>query len=984
MATKLTSAIELTDQVNISGDLIVPVETTNPSSPSKGQLWFNDTNDTFNGYNGSTVVTLSGGSGGSAVGSLDDVYSNGAAITVDNGAITLTDATTGSENTLALVKSGAGSGNIIDIQANAALTGNMIDIDANLGIASKAIYIDCGAGARTGNDIDVKDDSTGNHSVFNIEKSGAGASVGFDYQESYNGSSASFGAKFTLDANDGIDTTCIQAVRGAGIRTAPVIDINDGSTGSAHIIDIDLTGVYTGNIFDFASSAAATGNVLYLELDNAVAMTAIHVRGSGVRTEPYIELIADQTGSADMIDISCDGAFTGDAVAIDMNAAVGANALFIDAGNATRTAPLILTTFDGNGTTTGGTLWDINVTNTGAAANPLFDIDVTGVYTGNIVDVALGAASTGSVIYADMNLGVAAPFATIDAGGTTRTADLFEITFDGDGNVGVFDINVTNTGTGNLIDFDITGIHAGNCIDITYGTAASTGDAVSLAMGTNVAGSALVITGAGSRTDDLIKIDDSSTGNSHIFDINFTGIYTGNCIDITYGTAAATGTAINIATGTNLAGNAIAITTAGARTAPVINVVGAGTDGGTDDHIILITQSGQLDSNMIQLTYDTAASTGDCIGISMGTNVAGSALAINGTGSRTDDLIKIDDDSTGNSHIFDINLTGVYTGNVLDIAYATAAATGNAINISMGTNLAGQAIDLTLTGARTDAGIKVTDDSTANAPCIDLNFSGVRTGNAIDITYGTAAATENAIDLNMGTNVAGDAINIASAGTGDGCGIDIAHTGNLADGSALVKISSTGSPAAADGNIVEIIQATGAGVVGNYALYIKATGANVEGLKVDDGAVVFDETLTVTGATTLSSTLGVTGAATFTAGQQSASVARTATAAPGGTTGVIADGTTFVTVTCDDANKVVTLPTPTPGNIVYITEFTTGFELRSSDPATVAINGGTGANAESAVPSTAALVVCTCISATKWICYMYDADGDGAKVEAAA
>src|SRR5690349_12180070 len=67
--------------------------------------------------------------------------------------------------------------------------------------------------------------------------------------------------------------------------------------------------------------------------------------------------------------------------------------------------------------------------------------------------------------------------------------------------------------------------------------------------------------------------------------------------------------------------------------------------------------------------------------------------------------------------------------------------------------------------------------------------------------------------------------------------------------------------------------------------------------------------------------------------------ARTATAAPGGTTGVIADGTTFVTVTSDDANKVITLPTPTPGARVELINGGTGYELRSSAPATVGING---------------------------------------------
>jgi len=96
--------------------------------------------------------------------------------------------------------------------------------------------------------------------------------------------------------------------------------------------------------------------------------------------------------------------------------------------------------------------------------------------------------------------------------------------------------------------------------------------------------------------------------------------------------------------------------------------------------------------------------------------------------------------------------------------------------------------------------------------------------------------------------------------------------------------------------------------------------------------------------------------------------ARTATAAPGGTTGVIADGggaLQVVVVTSDDANKVITLPAPVPGMVIVLINGATGYELRSGAPATVAINGGTGANAESAVAASTA-VVAVCVSATAW------------------
>jgi hypothetical protein len=113
------------------------------------------------------------------------------------------------------------------------------------------------------------------------------------------------------------------------------------------------------------------------------------------------------------------------------------------------------------------------------------------------------------------------------------------------------------------------------------------------------------------------------------------------------------------------------------------------------------------------------------------------------------------------------------------------------------------------------------------------------------------------------------------------------------------------------------------------------------------------------------------------------SEARTATAAPGGTTGVISAGTTHVVVTCDDANKVITLPAPVPGLVVTLINGATGYELRTSDPATISINGGAEANAESAIAASM-IIVMTCVSATAWIGASYTAAGVVGVVEVAA
>lgn len=111
--------------------------------------------------------------------------------------------------------------------------------------------------------------------------------------------------------------------------------------------------------------------------------------------------------------------------------------------------------------------------------------------------------------------------------------------------------------------------------------------------------------------------------------------------------------------------------------------------------------------------------------------------------------------------------------------------------------------------------------------------------------------------------------------------------------------------------------------------------------------------------------------------------ARTATAAPGGTTGVISATTDFVTVTCDNANKVITLPAPVIGKVVTLRNGGTGYELRTSDPATIAINGGAAADAESAIGANV-LTVCRCDTLTTWVCTNYAAAGTVSATEVAA
>lgn len=108
--------------------------------------------------------------------------------------------------------------------------------------------------------------------------------------------------------------------------------------------------------------------------------------------------------------------------------------------------------------------------------------------------------------------------------------------------------------------------------------------------------------------------------------------------------------------------------------------------------------------------------------------------------------------------------------------------------------------------------------------------------------------------------------------------------------------------------------------------------------------------------------------------------------ADGKKTGAITPGTQIATVTSANADHWVTLPAPVVGTLItLVSTNTTGYEIRTSAPATVGINGGVGANAESAIAgATGTMVQLLCVSATNWIAWSRVAAGTLSVVEVAA
>ena len=877
---------------------ILRIEGTNSSNPLGSAtgvrgLYVNTSGDLVYANAGTTTVL---GSGGGGVASLDGAYDQGRTITVDAGEVLFADSTSAAAHTLAINKTGAGSGNQIDIDITAASTGNAIDINFGTGVASGGIHFNANGDARTGADILVTDDSTGAHSVIDINSSGSGATIGFDFVGSYLGSPG--GQVFLIDLNaaDNLDTEVMQLTTGSGDRGI-MFDFNLAHTDAAatsHIWDIDMSGVFDSNVFDFATSAACTGNVLFLDMDNGVAMTAIHIEGSGVRTQPMIEVITDSTGSAQVFDLDITGAgsgnfidvlvgavtYTGNVLDIDLGATgTGSQAIVLTSGVMTRTTALM--EIADSGTPSGATLL---VSISGASTGPIFDFDVSGIHTGNVLDITYSAAATGNAINVVMADSVAGAALNVTGAGI-RTDNLIEVTSSETGSVD------------GMVLLTTSGVFTGSMLTITSAGAATTGSLLHLNLDAGVAYKGITIDHAGARTVETILVtfdgtfgataggtflnaDITMTGAaaSPFIDIDITGVYTGNIFDVLIGASAATGDVLSIDLGATATASQAMVVASGAmlRSTALFQISDAGTSSGAtfDINHTGVTTGIIFDIDATAATtgsvfdYATsAASTGTVFEINM-TNAVGAKLAtytsagirtvnlltVADSSSGAVDIFQIDDSGTKSGHTFDVNVSGVNTGNVLDVVYS-AAATGHAVHADMGSNLAGNALLIDAAGVRTAPLIYIANTGTDGGTddhVIFISQTGLLDSNLVQLTFGTAASLGSAISITMDTNVAGQAMYVSSAGTGvtgEGNVLDVAHTGALVAGADVVAIRATGSISATS-NVLSVEQTTGAGTAGAFAVYINATGANVEGLKVDAGAVEFDETLLVTGVAT--------------------------------------------------------------------------------------------------------------------------------------
>jgi len=623
--------------------------------------------------------------------------------------------------------------------------------------------------------------------------------------------------------------------------------------------------------------------------------------------------------------------------------------------------------------------------------------------TDNGILVTKGAMtlSGGAVVLTSGNLTVSSGTFTMTSGAFTYTAGDMTMS---DGSLAITDADNANTltivnnscTTADLVDISSTGSTTGALMKLNANAAThdgevleiiSAGDTTSTPVGVSVTIDSPT-TGA-ARGIEVTMAAATTTAKGIV--VTMDALTTGDMLYLDNGGASMTGDGKFI----NCNDDNVSLFSVAANGLTTI----AGSASGTDALVItagdILLSSGLLDMTLGDFTMADGS-----VSITDADNAA-TLTVVNNTATTTNSIVDISSTSITTGALMTLNAnTTAHDGEILELINAgDATSTGTGLSVTMPDITTGAAtgISVVMVGATTTAkGISVTMDAitagdmlyldagggTLNGGfyinCNDDNVSDFSVANGgatviAGVAAGTASLTQSLGDLVITDT---DSTSIDSVnGTGDI--VTITGGGVTAAGKAMLVVTSTG--AIADGAFyVDITSgANGASSTDSYLLHVDAAHTQIEAIHVDAGNVLFDEGLTVVG------TLTQTGAATFTAGQQSAAVARTATA-DGLTTGTVADGTTYVTVTGGaNENAIIILPTPTPGNVVWLGGSATGYELRSSAPGTVAINGGTSTAAESHI-ATGALVRAVCTSATTWVCSEFAPAGTEAPVDVAA
>jgi len=819
-----------------------------------GDIRWNETTEVLQYYRGSTWSALAGGGGSD---SLNSAYDNGSSITVDNGAVTLTDSQTDTTGGLLITKSGvvtgANSASVFHINSTGAhdTTGTLKLLELSMGAES--------ATTPQGLEITMNADAddaimltTGSQTItdgdFTVSAAGRTTTNGFSVTTA---NTSGDGMIFNIDSLTGGDGVVIDG--DATGDSVNYLAIQEGST----------------NIFTVGDDTCTMEVKQIIDIDHAEAF-----------------LIRENGDAADVltVDTTQDAGDTTMLLTTKVTTGVG---MHIDGSTITSGDALKITIVSGTMTAAGAAfaIYD--------GVTEIFAIRENGDMTsaGSAEGTSVATYTTGDLVITDGDLTISSGELSLTTDDTTSdavdlildtitTANGVDLTADGlTTGIGLL---LTSTSAalaaGQLLNLDHTVSSAtltaksGQLIDIVSsrtstrlsGTTADDYDAFSVIRTAvqNGAGGTLTSTGsvarfenvatqtAGTLTDSTIVLEvvqdvDSSGDAVQITNPHVTGVSLDVVASSTTSAGSVTVTANALTTGT-----AMLLTSSGTivTTGDVLSIVA--NTATTSTGLLRISGTGLTDGFAAELTGGGAnvTASGGVLNVTGGASTDGSVLKLTTTGAYTGTVGVIDANAASlTTGVFmDIGLDAMTTGTGILMDALDALTSGIAVSIESGATAitgAGRILRVDHTGVSGSSAIlsefasAAADETvilrvTASAAlaagvALDVTASSMTTGTAID------ASDLNALTSGIGLHLASS----ATAITGAGRLLYSNHTGTTGSTAILNEFAS----AANDETVV--FQVTGSDALAGGKLFNLSAAAVTTGTILD----ISDNTAHTTG-----------------------------------------------------------------------------------------------------------------------------------------
>lgn len=764
-----------------------------------------------------------GSADGTAAGSLDAAYNGGTTITVDSGAVTLTDSQTDTGGGLLITKSGVITG------SNSASVFHINSTGAH-DTSGTVKFLEISVGTETiGTPIGMEVEMNANtDSALTVTKGAITLTDGALTLTSGNFTMTSGNA--TLTSGNLTLSSGNLSVTGTG-SVSSTLAVGGVQTNQAQlIIDVDSAEAFlvrengdAADVFTIDTTQDA-GDTTALLTTKVTTGTGMHIDGSTVTSGDALKVTvaaATMTAAGAAISVVADGtevfAVRDDGTVYSKGTAEGTDVITVDTGDITVT--------DGDITISGGELFVTDGVTTSGAGITLtssvttavgFDLSASSLTQGKALDISdLDAITTGKAIH-------------VDATGVTQTSGIL---------VHIDSATTALTGAGRLLLVDATGdFDAAASITAEFKSAHTTGIGTQFTYDSVTDGSGVLLTADALTSGAGMSLNTSATtlttGGNLLYvgasgDFNDAG---GQVVEIE--SAHTTGTGVQLTMDSITDGYGIAGTFDALSSGIAVDIVSSSTALTTAGNLLHVHASGDFDDAGGQVVeIQSVHTTGTGLQLTMDAVTDGYGAFMTADALTSGQGVSLNTSSTGLTtagNLLYVGAAGDFDdagGQVMEIE--SAHTTGTGLQLTMDAATDGYGVFGTFDALTTGIGVALTSSATAIATTGRI-FSSAHTGttgtSAVLNEFVSAATDETTIlkvtasdALALGTglhisgasiatgtalkidtvNTSGSAIHVdnASGVQADNTGlVFLDHGGNMAAGSNIIRIAPTGTP----------------------------------------------------------------------------------------------------------------------------------------------------------------------------------------------